>query len=63
VRSKSSEEAAEHFGFFARFVSIDIPASSARTQELLGWRPTRPGLLEDLDRGRYFESAAIASRD
>ncbi|MGA9275289.1 MAG: SDR family oxidoreductase [Candidatus Cybelea sp.] len=60
VVSKSPEEAAGHFGFFARFVSIDSPASSVRTQELLGWHPTHRGLLEDLDRGQYFESAAIA---
>jgi nucleoside-diphosphate-sugar epimerase len=60
VVSKSPEEAADHFGWLARFASIDIPASSVRTQELLAWQPTHPGLLEDLDRGHYFESAAIA---
>jgi nucleoside-diphosphate-sugar epimerase len=60
VVSKSPEEAADHFGFLARFASIDIPASSAQTQELLGWHPTHPGLLEDLERGHYFKSAAVA---
>ncbi|MFY9663364.1 MAG: SDR family oxidoreductase [Candidatus Cybelea sp.] len=59
VVSKTPQEAADHFGFLARFASIDIPASSARTQQLLGWRPTQPGLIEDLDRGHYFETAAV----
>ena len=34
------------------------PASSAVTQELLDWRPSQPGLLEDLDKGHYFGPAA-----
>ena len=33
----------------------DMPASSALTQQLLGWTPTHPGLLEDIERGHYFE--------
>ena len=32
VVSKTPEEAAEHFGWIARFAAMDIPASSARTQ-------------------------------
>lgn len=60
VVSKTPEEASEHFGFLARFVAIDIPASSARTQELLRWRPTQPGLLADLEGAEYFESAGVA---
>ncbi|MGB6520810.1 MAG: SDR family oxidoreductase [Candidatus Cybelea sp.] len=60
VVSKSPQEAVDHFGWLARFASIDVPASSTRTRELLAWRPEHEGLLEDLDRGHYFESAAIA---
>jgi nucleoside-diphosphate-sugar epimerase len=56
IVSKSPEEAAEHFGWFARFAAIDCPASSQRTREMLGWRPTQPGLIADLDRPRYFET-------
>lgn len=56
VVAKSPEEAAEHFGWFARFAAIDCPASSAKTRELLGWRPKQPGLIPDLDRPRYFET-------
>ena len=54
VVSKRPEEAAEHFGWMGYFVGIDIPASSTKTQELLGWRPTQPGLVSDLDRPSYF---------
>jgi len=60
VVSKTPEEAAEHFGWLARFASIDVPASSALTQRWLAWHPTHPELLSDLDRGHYFEAAAIA---
>ncbi len=54
VASKSAEEAAEHFGFFAHFVGADTPASSAKTQQELGWQPLQPGLLADVDHARYF---------
>lgn len=56
VVSKPAEEAAAHFSWLARFFVLDLPASSARTQEQLGWRPRHPGLLADLERGRYFET-------
>jgi len=56
VVSKSPEEAADHFGWFTRFAAIDCPSSSAKTQELLGWRPKQPGLIADLDRPPYFQS-------
>jgi hypothetical protein len=35
-------------------VGADAPASSARTQELLGWRPTHRGLIADLEQGLFF---------
>jgi nucleoside-diphosphate-sugar epimerase len=56
VVAKSPEEAAEHFGWLAMFVGADIPASSALTQERLGWHPTGVGLISDLDQARYIES-------
>ncbi len=56
VVAKAPEEAAGHFGWLAHFLSMDCPASSAQTQERLGWRPRQPGLLADLDQGRYFET-------
>ena len=53
VVSKTPEEAGEHFSFLAMFFGLDAPASSAITQTELGWRPTGPGLLEDMER-YYF---------
>ena len=55
VASRTPEEAGEHFGWFAHFAAMDMPASSALTQERLGWRPNQPGLIADLDQGRYFD--------
>lgn len=56
VVAKSAEEAADHFGWIARFVGLDMPASSARTQQQLSWHPSRPSLLADLEQGSYFKS-------
>ena len=52
VVSKSPEEAAEHFGWLARFMGLDLAASGAKTQAQLGWHPTGPGLIADLTDGR-----------
>ena len=60
VVSKSSEEAADHFGWIALFFGIDGPASSAQTQQQLGWRPTQPGLIPDLDQPHYFATEVAA---
>jgi nucleoside-diphosphate-sugar epimerase len=54
VVSKTHDEAADHFGWFARFATLDVPAASERTRQELGWRPTGPGLIGDLDRPGYF---------
>ena len=57
VVAKSPEEAAGHFGWLAFFAGMDAPASSALTQQRLGWHPTeQPGLIADLDEMRYFET-------
>jgi len=55
VVSKTAEDAATHFGWFAHFAAIDNLSSSAKTRALTGWQPTRPGLIADLDRPAYFE--------
>ncbi len=54
VASIAPEDAAEHFGFLGGFLGADSPASSELTRELLGWEPTYPGLIADLDEGSYF---------
>src|SRR5208283_3731822 len=56
VVSKSPDQAAEHFGWMALFAGADAPASSALTQERLGWRPVQPGLIADLERAHNLES-------
>jgi len=56
VVSISPEEAMQHFGFLGRFVVADCPASSALTQQSLGWRPImKEGMIADLDRATAFE--------
>jgi len=54
--SMTSKEAALRFSWLAPFAGYDNPASSQLTQQRLGWRPTHPGLLEDLDREAYFRA-------
>lgn len=49
VTAMPQDKAAEHFGFLAYFVGADFQASSARTKEALGWNPTQPGLIADLE--------------
>jgi nucleoside-diphosphate-sugar epimerase len=47
--SLSPEEAAAHFGWFATFAALDMSASSAWTRRALGWEPTGPTLVADLE--------------
>ena len=60
VVSKSREAAADHFGWIGQFFAMDGPASSAQTRTRLGWQPTQPGLLADLD-ANYFEQVELAA--
>ena len=53
VRSLSAEEAASHFGWLGPFAGMDLPALSASTRERLGWAPTGPSLIEDLQAMDY----------
>jgi len=56
VVSISREEANTHFGpFLGAVAAMDAPRSSARTQELLGWRPVHPTLIPDLEE-HYFNN-------
>ena len=50
VKSIAPEDAAGFFGFMAMFAALDMPASSEKTRKALNWRPTGPGMLEDLAR-------------
>lgn len=54
--SKSGDEATKHFGALTIFAGMDGPASSALTQQRLGWRPTQStGLIADLDQFNEFK--------
>ncbi|GAA3223362.1 SDR family oxidoreductase [Nonomuraea helvata] len=60
VVSIPRESAGEHFGWLGGFLASDSPASSTLTRESLGWRPAHPGLIDDLDKGHYFNDTSAA---
>ena len=55
VVSIAREQVQAHFGWMAMFAALDMPASSAQTQARLGWQPTGPTLIADLNEARYVE--------
>ena len=55
--SVTPEQAGEYVGFLGGFWGFDGPASAQITRDLLGWQPTRPGLIADLKEGHYFTGA------
>jgi nucleoside-diphosphate-sugar epimerase len=55
VISLSPEKAATHFGWLATLAGGGLAASSTLTQQRLGWHPTGPGLIADLEHMRYPE--------
>ena len=54
VTSITAEQAEAQFGFLASFLPLDMPVSNTLTRELVGWEPTHPGIIADLDEGHYF---------
>jgi nucleoside-diphosphate-sugar epimerase len=56
AQSIAVADAATHLGGLAHFAQVHNPTSSARTRELLGWKPTHAGLLADLAEGHYFHT-------
>jgi nucleoside-diphosphate-sugar epimerase len=52
IKSIATEEAPAFFGWLATFAGRDMPASGEMTQKKLGWRPTGPGLIADLEQLR-----------
>jgi nucleoside-diphosphate-sugar epimerase len=53
VASIAPDDVPGHFGWIGTFFGMDLAATSTVTQELLGWAPTGPTLIEDLDAGAY----------
>jgi nucleoside-diphosphate-sugar epimerase len=49
AQSLSSDQAGQHFGFFARFVGMSLCGSSQNTRKWLNWQPAGPGLLAALE--------------
>ena len=58
VVSIARDEVQAHFGWMAMCAALDMPASSAQTQARLGWKPTGPTLIADLNEARYVEASA-----
>jgi nucleoside-diphosphate-sugar epimerase len=55
TKSVTVEEAGEYLSFLTPFAGFDNPVSSQKTRELLGWEPTHPGWVEDVQSGHYFD--------
>ena len=53
LKSVSMDEAKDKLGWLAGFMAMDLYASGAKTQERLGWHPTGPGLIADLEAMDY----------
>jgi nucleoside-diphosphate-sugar epimerase len=51
----TDEQAPQYLGFLAAFAGLDNPTSNDRTRALLGWEPTHPGWVEDVETGHYFD--------
>jgi nucleoside-diphosphate-sugar epimerase len=55
AKSITAEEAPQYLGFLAAFAGLDNPTSNDKTRALLGWEPTHPGWVEDVQTGHYFD--------
>jgi len=54
AKSIADEEAPHYLGFLASFAGLDNPTSNDKTREVLGWQPSHPGWVEDVQNGHYF---------
>jgi len=54
TKSITDEEAPQYLGFLAGFAGLDNPTSNDKTREVLGWEPTHPGWVQDVETGHYF---------
>jgi len=46
-----------YFGPVTNLVTMDVPVTNLITRETLGWEPTQPTLMADLDNGNYFAAS------
>ncbi|HEY0803830.1 MAG TPA: SDR family oxidoreductase [Pseudonocardiaceae bacterium] len=49
----AADDVQDHFGWIGTFFAMDLSATSTMTRQLLGWTPTGPTLIKDLDTGAY----------
>jgi len=54
TKSISEEEAPEYLGFLASVAGLDNPISNDKTRQVLGWEPTHPDWVDDVQSGHYF---------
>jgi nucleoside-diphosphate-sugar epimerase len=54
AKSIPDEEAPQYLGYLAAFAAFDNPVSNDKTRELLGWEPTHPGWVQDVETGHYI---------
>jgi nucleoside-diphosphate-sugar epimerase len=54
AKSIADEEAPQYLGFLAAFAGLDNPTSNDKTRKVLGWEPTHPGWIEDVEMGHYI---------
>lgn len=59
VASIDPADVPSHFGWIGTFFAMNMTATSTATQELLGWTPTGPTLIDDIDAGAYPASVAV----
>ena len=55
AKSITAEEAPKYLGFLAGFAGLDNPVSNDKTRDVLGWEPTHPGWIEDVQSGHYID--------
>jgi nucleoside-diphosphate-sugar epimerase len=55
TKSITAEEAPQYLGFLAGFAGLDNPVSNDQTRAVLGWEPTHPGWVEDVQSGHYID--------
>jgi nucleoside-diphosphate-sugar epimerase len=59
AKSVSADQGAALIGGFLGLIAqLDNPTSSARTRDVLGWKPTHAGVLADLAERHYYVDAA-----
>ena len=58
AKSITDEEAPQYLGFLAAFAGLDNPVSNDKTRRVLGWEPTHPDWVEDVENGHYFAAVA-----